>query len=69
MMQNTVYAIIDDTSNINTIEKELLKIEKKIQEYIPKYKIKYGHIFEENRLIIIIQVIEMGIICCLIPGI
>ena len=60
MMQNTVYVIIDDPSNINTIEKGLLKIENKIQEYVPKYKIKYGHLFEKNRLTIIIQVIGNG---------
>ena len=58
-MRNTIYAIVDKP-NVEEVKKQLVTIEKQIQEYVPGYHIITGPVFEHNRLTVIIEVIGAG---------
>ena len=58
-MRNTIYAIVDKP-NIENVKKQLIIIEKQIQEYVPGYHIITGPVYENNRLTVIIEVIGAG---------
>lgn len=59
IMRNTVYAIIDNP-DMRNIRKEVRKIVKQIQKYVPGYKIKVEPIFEEGRIITTVEVEGRG---------
>jgi len=58
-MRSTVYAIIDKP-NIDIIKEEVFSISKKIQEYVPGYKIILGPIYENGRVTTTIEVEGLG---------
>ncbi len=58
-MRNTVYAIIDDP-DLSVITEEVRKMEKKIQEYVPGYRVILGPIYDNGRLVISIEVTGSG---------
>jgi acetaldehyde dehydrogenase len=59
IMHNTIYAVLK-YPNIQKIMIEIHKVEQEVRKYIPGYKISLGPVFENNRLIIIVQVIGSG---------
>lgn len=59
IMRNTVYAIIDNPDIID-IRKEVMKIVKKIQKYVPGYKIIVEPIFENGRVTTTVEVEGLG---------
>lgn len=59
IMRNTVYAIIDNP-NIESIRKEVQKMVKEIQKYVPGYRVKVEPIFESGRIITTIEVEGLG---------
>jgi len=59
IMRNTLYALIDNP-NMEKICEEVYKMEKKIQKYVPGYKIIVGPIYENGRVTIMIEVIGRG---------
>jgi acetaldehyde dehydrogenase len=58
-MHNTIYALIENP-NIEKITSSVLEVEKKVKEYVPGYKISLGPVYENNRLVIIVQVLGTG---------
>lgn len=59
IMRNTVYAIIENP-DINSIREEVMKYVKKIQKYVPGYKIIVEPIFENGRVTTMVEVEGMG---------
>lgn len=59
IMRNTVYAIIGNP-DINSIRKEVMKFVKKIQKYVPGYKIIVEPVFENGRVTTTVEVEGMG---------
>jgi acetaldehyde dehydrogenase (acetylating) len=59
IMRNTIYAIIDNP-DIDSIRKEVMKIVKQIQKYVPGYKIKVEPILENGRVTTTIEVEGLG---------
>lgn len=58
-MRNTVYAIVDNP-DMDRITKEVKKMEKKIQEYAPGYKVVLGPILENGRVTTSVEVTGSG---------
>jgi len=58
-MRNTIYALIDNP-NMKKICDEVFEMEKRIQKYVPGYKIIIGPIFESGRVTTTIEVIGRG---------
>lgn len=58
-MRNTIYCIIDNP-NIDRICYEVHKMEKKIQEYVPGYKVIVGPVLENGRITTSIEVTGRG---------
>lgn len=59
IMRNTIYAIIDNP-NINRIREEVMVIVKKIQKYVPGYKIIVEPVFENGRVTTTVEVEGLG---------
>ncbi len=59
LMHNTIYAKIKEPK-INELEKEISEMAKKIQKYVPGYKITLGPVAENNRVTTMIEVIGLG---------
>lgn len=59
IMRNTLYAIIENP-DMNRIREEVMKSVKKIQEYVPGYKIIVEPILENGRVTTMIEVEGMG---------
>ncbi|MGA2418240.1 MAG: acetaldehyde dehydrogenase (acetylating) [Candidatus Staskawiczbacteria bacterium] len=59
IMHNTLYALIENPK-MEELKKEIALMEKKIQKYVPNYKISLGPIFENGRLTTMIEVIGSG---------
>lgn len=58
-MQNTLYAIIDNP-DMDRIRYAIQCMEKKVQEYVPGYKVVFGPNYENGRVTISVQVIGSG---------
>ena len=58
-MHNTIYALIDNP-DMHKIIVEVRKMEKRIQKYVPGYRIVNGPIYESGRVIITLQVVGSG---------
>jgi acetaldehyde dehydrogenase len=58
-MRNTIYALIENP-NMEKICKEVHEMEKKIQKYVPGYKVIIGPIYENGRVTTTIEVIGQG---------
>lgn len=59
LMHNTIYAQIDNPK-INQLKIEIKSIVNKIQKYVPGYKLTLEPLFENNRLITMIEVVGRG---------
>lgn len=59
LMHNTIYALIKKPK-IDLLEKEIQLIVKKIQKYVPGYRLIVGPVFENNRVTTIIEVVGRG---------
>lgn len=59
IMRNTVYAVIDNP-NIDSIRKEVMKMVKEIQKYVPGYRVKVEPIFENGRITTTVEVEGLG---------
>jgi len=58
-MRNTVYALIDNP-NMDLITKRIKRIESKIQQYVPGYKITLWPVYESGRVTVSLQVVGLG---------
>ncbi len=59
LMHNTIYAVIKNPK-MNELEAEINLIVKKIQAYVPEYKITLGPVEESNRVTTMIEVVGLG---------
>lgn len=59
LMHNTIYAKIDKPK-IEKLVREINLVIKKIQKYIPGYKLALNPVYENNRLITMIKVVGLG---------
>lgn len=59
MMHNTIYAKIDNPK-MDMLKKEIKLAVKKIQEYVPGYKLVLDPVYENNRVTTMIKVIGRG---------
>lgn len=62
MMRNTIHALIEkyDDETYENIEKAVKETEKKIQQYVPGYKLNSDIYFNKNRVTLSIQVTGLG---------
>lgn len=58
-MNNTIYAKIKNPK-LDALEKEIKNVVKKIQQYVPGYKLKLGPVFENNRVTTMVEVVGLG---------
>lgn len=58
-MQNTIYACVENP-DMTAIVNNVKKMEKRIQKYVPGYKIVLGPIYENGRITITVKVIGSG---------
>ncbi|MCR5126875.1 MAG: acetaldehyde dehydrogenase (acetylating) [Lachnospiraceae bacterium] len=58
-MHNTVYALIDQP-DMELIKKEISRVEKELQEYVPGYKVVLGPVYENGRVTTSIEVTGSG---------
>lgn len=59
IMRNTVYVLIDNP-NMGKIKKEVSKIVKKIQKYVPGYHMIVEPVYENGRITTTIEVVGLG---------
>jgi len=59
LMHNTVYARIEKP-NIEKIAAQVISMAKKIQKYVPGYKIVLGPVIENNRITTMVEVVGRG---------
>ncbi|MEK6646835.1 MAG: acetaldehyde dehydrogenase (acetylating) [Candidatus Firestonebacteria bacterium] len=59
LMHNTIYAKIEKP-NIAKLQFEIMEMAKKIQKYVPGYKIKLGPVAENERVTTMIEVVGLG---------
>jgi len=62
LMHNTVYAKINKISKAKMaeLESEILSMVKRIQKYVPGYRITLGPVLEDERVTVMIEVIGLG---------
>lgn len=58
-MHNTIYALIDKP-DMEAISREVRRVEKEIQKYVPGYRVVLGPIYENRRLTVSIEVTGSG---------
>ena len=58
-MRNTVYALIDDP-DLPALTKAVRNMVKRIQQYVPGYRLLYDPIFENGRLTTAVEVVGQG---------
>lgn len=58
-MRNTLYALID-RPDMERIRKAVFAMEKKIRQYVPGYSVVVGPVFEDGRVVTIVQVVGQG---------
>ncbi|MEI7498648.1 MAG: acetaldehyde dehydrogenase (acetylating) [Candidatus Falkowbacteria bacterium] len=59
LMNNTIYAKMKEP-NLEKIKARVLEIEAEIKQYVPGYKIALGPIYENGRLVVMIEVTGRG---------
>ncbi|MFH1541282.1 MAG: acetaldehyde dehydrogenase (acetylating) [Elusimicrobiota bacterium] len=59
LMHNTIYAKIENP-DIDKLQFEIMSIVKKIQRYVPGYKIKLGPVAESGRVTTMVEVVGLG---------
>lgn len=59
LMHNTIYAKIENP-RMEEIATQIMAMAKKIQKYVPGYKIVLGPVFENNRVTTMVEVIGLG---------
>ena len=59
LMHNTIYALIKNP-DMDKIKKEVKKMENAIKEYVPGYKVSVGPIYENGRVVTIVEVVGAG---------
>lgn len=59
LMHNTIYAKIEKP-NLGLLTSEIKKVVKKIQEYVPGYKLVLDPVFADGRLTTMIEVVGLG---------
>lgn len=59
IMHNTLYAVIENPK-MKELKSAVSSMEKKIQKYVPNYKISLGPVFENGRVTTMIEVIGLG---------
>ncbi|MBU4445865.1 acetaldehyde dehydrogenase (acetylating) [bacterium] len=59
LMHNTIYATIKNPK-IERLSSEIKAMVKKIQQYVPGYKLKLGPVAENNRVTTMIEVVGLG---------
>ena len=59
MMRDTVYARIKN-KNYEAIEASVKAMEKKVQEYVPGYRIKAGPLFDDDKVTVMLEVEGAG---------
>lgn len=59
LMHNTIYAKIENP-NIDLLTAEIKKMVRKIQEYVPGYKLVLEPVFSDGRLTTMIEVVGLG---------
>jgi acetaldehyde dehydrogenase len=59
IMRNTIYALIDNP-DMDALTMAIKEMEKKIQEYVPGYRVIVGPVFENGRVTTSIEVVGRG---------
>ncbi len=59
LMHNTIYARIAKP-NIEAIRSEVMSMVKRIQEYVPGYRLKIEPVFENERVTVMVEVVGRG---------
>ena len=59
LMHNTIYAKIDNP-NIDLLTEEIKKVVRKIQEYVPGYKLVLEPVYSDGRLTTMVEVVGLG---------
>lgn len=59
LMHNTIYARIDNPK-LDALTNEIKSVVRKIQKYVPGYKLKLGPVYENNRVTTMIEVVGRG---------
>lgn len=59
IMNNTVYAMIDNP-DLDLLTREIKKVEVEIQKYVPGYHIKFGPIYKDGIVTVMLQVTGQG---------
>jgi len=59
IMHNTLYVIIKEPK-IDELKSEIMLVAKKIQKYVPNYRISLGPVFENGRLTTMVEVLGCG---------
>ncbi|MDO8734663.1 MAG: acetaldehyde dehydrogenase (acetylating) [Elusimicrobiota bacterium] len=59
LMHNTIYAKIENP-DIDKLQSEIMSMAKKIQRYVPGYKIKLGPVAENGRVTTMVEVVGLG---------
>lgn len=60
MMQNTVYAMVDPKSDVDTIIQSIKAMVDKIKRYLPGYKLKHEPDFDNGKITVLMQVEGAG---------
>jgi acetaldehyde dehydrogenase len=59
MMRNTVYAMVEDPDE-QAISKSILEMVKKVQEYVPGYRLRAEPLFDGNKVTVFVEVEGVG---------
>lgn len=59
LMHNTIYAKIENP-NIGKLQSEIVSMAKRIQKYVPGYKITLGPVVESGRITTMVEVVGLG---------
>ena len=59
LMHNTIYAKLENPK-MDELNSEIMSMVKKIQKYVPGYKVTLGPVFENERLTTMVEVVGLG---------
>lgn len=59
LMHNTIYASIDNP-DIDLLKKNIGKMVENIQSYVPGYRVTYGPLIDQGRVVVTVQVVGSG---------
>lgn len=60
LMRNTIYCLTDDTPDEEAISASVQQMIKKVQDYVPGYRLVNGPVFDGNKVAIFMEVTGMG---------